>query len=277
MTLAILSRGDGWHVQDLLRAARGLGHEARSLDFRTLHTGSLAGYDAVLVRTMPAGSLEQIIFRMDLLHAAEAKGVRVINPPRALETCVDKYLTNVRLEAAGLPIPKTIVAQTCDDAMQAFEALGRDVVVKPLFGSEGRGMVRITDAEVAWRTFQTLATVQNVIYVQQFLKHPGWDVRAFVIDGQVVAAMKRSNSLDWRTNVAQGGTAEPFLTDNAIRSLAVASAQATGATITGVDLIQNEHREWIVIEVNAVPGWRALSEVCHIDIAKSVAAILKKS
>jgi ribosomal protein S6--L-glutamate ligase len=270
--IAILSRGDGWHVQDLLRAACDLGVAAEALDFRRLLTDSLHGYDAVIVRTMPAGSLEQIVFRMDLLHAAEAKDVRVVNPPRAVETCVDKYLTNVRLEAAGLPIPKTIVCQTCDDAMNAFESLGRDVVVKPLFGSEGRGMVRLTDMETAWRVFHSLEMIQAVIYVQEFIRHPGWDVRAFVIDGKVVAAMKRTSRNDWRTNVAQGGSAEQYEVSHPVADLALAATKATGAMIAGVDLISNHTGQWQIIEVNAAPGWKALAAACNFDVARRVIA-----
>src|SRR5262245_44358657 len=119
MRIALLSGGSGWHVQDVLRAAAELGHAARLLDFRHLaderpglsrpKAGLFCDFDAILVRTMPAGSLEQVVFRMDLLHAAVADGVKVLNPPRAVETCVDKYLTNVRLLNAGLPVPDTVV------------------------------------------------------------------------------------------------------------------------------------------------------------------------
>ena len=88
---------------------------------------------------MPAGSLEQVVFRMDILHSAK---VPVLNPPRAVETCVDKFLTSARLAAAGLPTPETTACQTADDALAAFAELGGDVVVKPLFGAEGRGIAR---------------------------------------------------------------------------------------------------------------------------------------
>src|SRR5262249_43802139 len=175
MHLAILSSGAGWHVADLVRVARQLGHDATLLDFRKLTAGvacgppPLAGYDAVLVRTMPPGSLEQVASRMDLLQRAEANGAVVLNSPRALEAAIDKYLTTARLDAAGLPVPPTIVCQHADAALEAFEALGRDVVVKPLFGSEGRGMMRIADAELAWRTFHTLERLQCVLYLQQFI------------------------------------------------------------------------------------------------------------
>src|SRR5690242_14720807 len=169
MRFAILSAGAGWHVHDLRRAAISLHHEAVAVDFRRVSASvatacdSLAGFDAVLVRTMPPGSLEQVIFRMDVLHRLQARGIAVLNPPRAVEICVDKYLTSACLEGAGLRVPPTIVCQHADAALEAFAALGGDVVIKPLFGSEGRGMVRVSDPDLAWRTFRTLERVQSVL------------------------------------------------------------------------------------------------------------------
>src|SRR6267142_6181000 len=102
MRHAILSAGEGWHVRDLRRAATQLGHQAEAVDFRRVTAGvgqafnTLTGFDAVLVRTMPPGSLEQVVFRMDVLHRLQAQGVRVLNPPLAIETCVDKYLASAR-------------------------------------------------------------------------------------------------------------------------------------------------------------------------------------
>ncbi len=273
MHLAILSRGDGWHVQDLLRAARECSHTADAVDFRRLsatHDSPLSSFDAAIIRTMPAGSLEQVVFRMDLLHAFAASGRPILNSPRAVETCVDKYLTNVRLANAGLPVPPTVVCQLADDALAAFDALGGDVVVKPLFGAEGRGMVRVTDRELAWRTFHAIEQTRGVLYVQQFLRHPGWDVRVFVLHGKAIAAMKRTGRGDWRTNVAQGGTAERYELSAIETDLAVKAAAATGAVVAGVDLLINERHEWFVIEVNAVPGWKALAPTCGVDVAAAV-------
>lgn len=281
MRIALLSGGTGWHVQDLARAAADLGHTAYVLDFRRLSAGApyqglkpLAGYDAAIVRTMPAGSLDQVVFRMDLLHAAAAAGVRVLNPPRAVEACVDKYLTNVRLLAAGLPVPETVASQRADDALTAFDRLGGDVVVKPLFGAEGRGMVRVADPELAWRTFRAIELTGGVIYLQRFVRHPGWDLRAFVIGGKVVAAMKRSSRGDWRTNVAQGGTTEQAELALPERKLAVQAAEGVGAVVAGVDLLPGPDGEWYVIEVNAVPGWRALAAATGQDIARTVMQFL---
>src|SRR5947209_9869159 len=195
MRIALLAGGDGWHVRDLQRAAALHGHEAVPVDFRRVTAAvaagadSLAGFDAVLVRTMPPGSLEQVVFRMNALHQLQARGVPVLNPPLALEACVDKYLATARLSAAGLPVPPTVVCQHADAALEAFAALGGDVVVKPLFGSEGRGMVRVADADLAWRTFRTLERTQSVLYLQQFVPHPGWDLRVFVLRDRALAAM----------------------------------------------------------------------------------------
>ena len=272
MHIAILSSGLGWHVRDLLRAATALGHVAEPVDFRRVSASlpaktSLAPYDAVIVRTMPAGSLEQVVFRMDVLQQLEAMGRRVLNPPRALEICIDKYLASARLEAAGLPTPATIVCQDAETALDAFHALGGDVVVKPLFGSEGRGMVRISDVEIAWRTFRTLERTQAVLYIQQFIRHPGWDLRVFALGDRVLAAMRRHAKSGWRTNVAQGGRAEPVALTGEEEQLALSAARAVGVVAAGIDLLPGPDGRYFVLEVNAVPGWRALAPTTGVDIA----------
>jgi ribosomal protein S6--L-glutamate ligase len=277
MHLALLSSGAGWHVSDLIRAASSLGHTAGAVDFRRLGAGvgagpgPLAGFDGVIVRTMPPGSLEQVVFRMDLLQGVAARGVPILNSPRSLEACVDKYLTTARLASAGLPVPPTVVCQTAEAALEAFTALGGDVVVKPLFGSEGRGMVRVSDPELAWRTFRTLERTAAVLYLQQVIRHPGWDLRAFVLAGRVLTAMRRrARGDDWRTNVAQGGAGESVHLDDEQEELAVRAAHVMGAEAAGVDLLPGPRGEWYVLEVNAVPGWRALAPVTGIDVAAAL-------
>jgi len=285
MRIAILSGGDGWHVRDLQRAAADLGHLAKVVDFRRVQTvvggsvdeshtanehPSLDTFDAVIVRTMPPGSLEQVVFRMDILHALAGRGVKILNPPRALEVCVDKYLALERLHQAGLQVPQTIVCQRADDALEAFEKLGRDVVVKPIFGSEGRGMMRVTDPELAWRTFRTIERTQAVIYLQRFIRHPGWDLRAFVLKGKVIASVRRVSSGDWRTNVAQGARAELCKLTAVQEELALRASTAVGTIAAGVDLLPGPNGEMYVIEVNAVPGWRALAPATGVDVARAI-------
>jgi RimK family alpha-L-glutamate ligase len=280
MRLALLAGGTGWHVRDLQRAAGLLGHEAVAVDFRKLHASvglvadPLAGFDAVIVRTMPPGSLEQVVFRMDLLHRLVSRGVPVLNSPTALETCIDKYLASARLEAAGLRVPPTVVCQDADNALDAFQTLGGDVVVKPLFGSEGRGLVRVSDPELAWRTFRALEHTQAVLYLQKFITHPGWDLRVFVLGGRVLTAMRRHGNGDWRTNVAQGGRGETVCLDREEERLALAAASAVGAEAAGVDLLPGPGGDYFVLEVNAVPGWRALSKATGVDVACEVVRLV---
>jgi ribosomal protein S6--L-glutamate ligase len=285
LKFAALVSGLGWHVQDLRRAAEELGVKLYPVPFPTIvgHVGDgaarveaagvdLTTLDGVLVRMMPPGSLEQVVFRMDALHRLAAIGVPVLNPPRAVETAVDKYLALARLEAEGLPVPATWVGESADDALAAFERLGGDVVVKPLFGSEGRGLVRVSEFELARRTFHTLARLGAVIYVQRFVRHPGYDLRAFVLGDRVVGAIRRDASGgDWRTNVSVGGTARRIELDAGIESMARRAARAVGARMAGVDLLPDLENDGLtVIEVNAVPGWKALASATGVDVARLI-------
>jgi len=289
-TLAALVSGTGWHVADLLRAASLLDVELRALPFAEVSSevgvGSgrvsaggvaLDDVDGVLVRMMPPGSLEQVVFRMDALHRLAAVGVPVWNPPRAVEASVDKYLTLSLLERRGIPVPRTWAGQTAEQALRAFEELGGDVVVKPLFGSEGRGLVRIGDREIAWRCFHALERIGSVLYLQKWIRNPGHDLRLFVLRGRVIGAMRRTARLgEWRANVAMGGRAEAFRPDSTAERLALAATEAVGAVFAGVDLIEDQDLdELVVIEVNAVPGWRALSQVTGVDVAAALIDALR--
>lgn len=216
---------------------------------------------------MPPGSLEQVVYRMDVLARLEASGTRVVNSPKSLECAVDKYLTTARLQAAGLPVPDTIVCEHEDDAMAVFEQLGQDVVVKPLFGSEGRGIVRVSDPDLAHRTFRTLMRLNTVLYLQRFIDHGGFDIRILVLCGQVVGGMRRRSPDDFRTNVARAAIAESHQPTSSEIELALRATATTGATIAGVDILYDRAGIPYVIEVNAVPGWQAFHRVTGIDVA----------
>jgi ribosomal protein S6--L-glutamate ligase len=153
--------------------------------------------------------------------------------------------------------------------MQGYEWLGGDVVLKPLFGAEGRGIARIQDEAMAQRAFSLLAGLGAVMYLQQFIPHAGADLRVLLI-GKKAFGMRRSNPLDWRTNVSRGANAEPLeLTDDLVATARRAAA-AVGAPIAGVDLLPDKDGKLYAIEVNAVPGWKALSRATGVDIAKEV-------
>lgn len=282
MKIAALAKPTGWHVQDMRRAATRQGHVLVVGSWRNLQgsvgtshndvgiaqTGdvTLEDCDAVVLRTIPAGSLEQIIFRLDLLQRVEAHGVCVINSPRAIEVAVDKYLALARMQAAGLPVPDTIVCQRAADAMAAFEKLGGHVVLKPLFGSEGFGITDLKDPAIAERVFAALERIGSVLYLQRFIAQDGSDLRLFVLGDRVLAAMRRS-SPDWRTNIALGGKGQAFKPDADICELALGAARACKTQVAGVDVLIDTDGQPHVLEVNAVPGWQTIAAVTGVDVA----------
>jgi len=222
----------------------------------------------VLARIIPAGSLEQIIFRTDALHALEEGGIPVINSPRAIERTVDKLWTTALLAHAGLPVPETVVCEHPDEAMAAFRTLG-DVIVKPLFGSMGLGMVRVSTEEMAFRVFRTLETLRSVYYLQRAIDHDGCDVRVFVVGGRVIGAIERS-APGWKTNLARGGRARAVTLPAARLEAALAAAKAVGADYAGVDLLPARDGTVYVVEINGIPGWRGLQEATSSDVAGAI-------
>jgi RimK family alpha-L-glutamate ligase len=224
-------------------------------------------YDVFFIRLIPGGSLEQVIYRVDALHRLENAGVRIINPPTAIERSVDKYYTSTLLEDAGLPTPRTIVAEQFQDAMDGFHELGGDVVVKPIFGSEGRGMTRVSDPDVAYRVFRALELGRYIYYLQTFIPHDRDDIRVFVIDDRAVAAMVRRGPT-WKTNFAQGAEVEHLTLDEELSQLAVRAARALGADYAGVDILPTEDGGYTVIEINGIPGWQGLQRATQIDVAE---------
>jgi ribosomal protein S6--L-glutamate ligase len=287
MTVAILGNSDSWYVAELRRAAELRDVRASVWDFTRL-AAHLAGgahavlhaeepetrLDAVVVRTMPPGSLEQVVFRMNLLGRLEAAGAVVLNSPRAIECAVDKYLTTAVLQQAGLPVPETFVCESADAALEAFPRLGGDVVVKPLFGSEGRGIVRVSDPDLALRVFRAIERTGGLLYLQRFVEHEGFDVRVLLLNGEILGGMKRRSTSDFRTNVSRDAVAEGHEVSDRERDFALRAAAATGASFAGVDLLYDRSGELHVIEVNAVPGWRAFQRVTQIDVAGRVIELL---
>jgi RimK family alpha-L-glutamate ligase len=275
--VVVLASREGWHTRELSRALAERGYQGTIVPYEGLtasiggrpglrsRTAELDQADAVIARIIPSGSLEQMIFRLDALHRLEGRGVRVVNSPRTIERTVDKLWTSALLEQCGLPTPDTIVCEDPDEAMAAFRQLG-DVIVKPLFGSMGLGMVRVTDEEMAYRVFRTVETIRGVYYLQRTIDHEGRDYRAFVMGGRVLGAIQR-RAEGWRTNIARGGQALVARLPDAWATLAIRAAAAVEAEYAGVDLLQARDGTTYVLEVNGIPGWQGLQEATGIDVA----------
>ncbi len=280
MHVVILASEPGWHTDELARATRARGLEPLLLPWEANigRMGVARGVSnsghllrdarAVIARIIPGGSLEQIIYRVDTLHRLEEDGVRVMNTARAIERTVDKAWTSDILERAGLATPETVTCERADDAFAAFRAMG-DVVVKPIFGSMGLGISRVSDEDMAWRVFRVVETVRGVFYLQRFIPHGGRDIRVFVVGGKVLGAMERS-APGWRTNFSRGGKVRAFELPPEWAELAVRAAEAVGAEYAGVDLLPTEDGTVYVLEVNGIPGWEGLQRTTGIDVADAI-------
>jgi len=281
LKIGILGNDDKeWHIQRLLRELRGRGAEAYVFPATRLVSRITAepkisvkgymieDYDALIVRRLPGGTAERVFYRMDALHMLEEYGVYVINPALSIEKSVNKYYTSALLEKAGITSPRTVVTESFTEAMNAFEELGGDVVVKPLFGSLGAGITRLTDRDIAYRVFRALESTQCVFYLQEYIPHGNADIRVFVVGGEVVASMRRV-ATGWKTNISSGATPQPYEPTGEEVETSLKAAETLGLEYTGVDLMRSEVDETLyTLEVNSTPGWEGLQKVTAVDVAK---------
>src|SRR3954451_3733801 len=287
MRVAVIGSTGGWHAERLERALSAGGHECAFAPVTRIvgridggfrarsREVALEACDVVIVRAIPRGSLEQIVFRVDSLHALQAVGVRAVNPALAIEHTIDKFLASALLAAAGVPTPRTVACERAEDALAAFDDLGGDVIVKPLFGSMGFGMARVEDRDVAQRVFRALEIERAVYYLQETVPHDGVDVRALVVGDRVVAAIERVGS-GWRANLARGAAARPVALDDARAAMCVRAAGVLGADYAGVDLLRGADGRDYVLEDHGIPGWHGVETVTRVDVAAALVEHLER-
>src|SRR5262249_25879973 len=212
----------------------------------------------------------------DALHWIEQRGVVVMNSPRAIERSVDKFYATALLQDAGLPAPETVVCEGTAEAMTAVDAM-RDVVIKPLFGSMGHGLIRVSHPDLAFRVVRSLEQLRAVFYVQRAIDHEGRDIRVFVVGGRVLGAIERcASDGDWRTNVARGASVRTFSLPPEWEELALRAAATMGTDYAGVDLLPSRDGQVFVLEVNGIPGWQGLQQATGIDVASAIVQHLEE-
>ena len=280
--IALFVDAPDWHARRLAAAFAEHGGETvvcslRACAFRLGEGGTgidIPGFggglpDAVLVRGIAAGSFEQVTLRLGLLHALATAGVPVVNDARAIERCVDKAMTSFLLHRAGLPTPATFVSESEAAAERWRSERPEAQVAKPLFGSQGRGLVRLVEGDA----LPPRERYGGVRYLQRFVgRESDWrDFRVMVIGGEPVAAMIRRGR-SWITNVGRGGRCEPTQMSEPLGRLSLAAAGAVGADYAGVDLIEDDDGGLLLLEVNSMPAWKGLQSVAACDIAGRVAA-----
>ncbi|MBV8765899.1 MAG: RimK family alpha-L-glutamate ligase [Hyphomicrobiales bacterium] len=284
LVVAVFGHQRDGHARALIKRLEELGARASFVSlsasmFSTLHPRgvALAGFgsrlpDGVIVRAIAAGSFEAVTRRLGILHALREQGVLVWNDARAIERCVDKSMTSFLVARAGLPTPDTWAVEGHAEALRIArrETIRGPLVLKPLFGSQGRGLRLIRSAS----DLPEESAVASVFYLQRFLGGAGpehSDFRVFVSRGRIVAAMRR-RAAHWVTNVKQGGRPEKVNLDQSLARLAIRSAAAVEADFAGVDILLGSDERPYVLEVNSMPAWRGLQSVASVDIAAAVAA-----
>jgi len=227
------------------------------------------------VRGIAGGSFEQVTKRLGVLHALRELGVPVYNDARAIERSVDKSMTSLLLHAAGIPTPPTWATESTAHARRIAMregAAGHALVLKPLFGSQGKGLQLVGDVAGVHHPVPELDTMYgSLAYLQRFVPpaaDPGFDWRVLVVGTRAVTAMRRV-SAGWIHNVAQGARCEPAELTPALAALAERSAAALEMDYAGVDMIpcaDGVH----VLEVNGVAAWRGLQRVTRFNIAQAI-------
>lgn len=286
--IVIFNDTHGWHSQQLSDALTGFGYEAVLADLADCRIDlsqpagiSIPGFTdtlpfAAVVRGIAPGSLEQITLRMDVLHTLRELGIPVLNPASAIELTVDKARTSLRLHQAGLPTPATFATENAQQAIQIAArefARGHQLVIKPLFGCQGKGVALLKNLT----EFQQSIPVGEVFYLQHYVPpiiDGRWqDWRLMVVNDEVIAAMSRQAG-HWITNFAQGAQVFAAAVTPEMASLARAAAAAVEADYAGVDLICDKHGQFQVLEVNSVPAWKGLYQATGSDIAGALAAMI---
>ena len=278
--VAIVTDEPGWHGRQLKKSLKK--HDIKSqyvsltdciiVINRGVKEIIIPGFNTsplgIFVRGVPGGTLEQVIFRLNILHALYDSGIPVYNTPKAIERTVDKSLTSLLLSRAGIPTPTTWICETSEHAKIILdkETLnGEKIVSKPLFGSQGVG-IHLLDNKSGLIHDEKFA---GIYYLQRFIERQNneyTDIRVLVLDGVAKAAMLRRGK-EWLTNRSQGASCEPLILDKSIADLAESACKILNIDYAGVDIIQDKKGHFYIIEVNSIPAWHGLQSVVNFDIA----------
>ena len=288
-SIAIMTDATGWHTRQLQAALRARGGVGRCVDLADCRIDTTAAWhglvipgfgrelpDAALVRGIAGGTFEQVTKRLGVLHALRELGVPVYNDARAIERSVDKSMTSLLLHAARIPTPPTWATESLAQAQRIAMregAAGHALVLKPLFGSQGKGLQRVGDVDGVHHPMPDIDSVAfgALAYLQRFVppvSNPGFDWRVLVVGGRAITAMRRVSE-HWIHNVAQGAGCAPAGLTPELAQLAQRAAHTLGLDYAGVDLMPSQSGVQ-VIEVNGVAAWQGLQRVTGFNIARAI-------
>lgn len=266
-----------WASQELLEAADKLA-EGSAVDPITFEMRS-DGPPYLTVNGRPADTYDvyvprgfnrqgEIDYQYEIFELLEQQGCLVVNSPAAISLAESKAQTTFLLRQAGFPVPRTLVTQDLDRAVAAVDEYGM-AVVKPLYGSYGLGIERLT-AEISDEILPDFMDRHRVVYVQEYIPNDGRDIRAFVVGDEIPAAIYRiAREGEWRTNVHQGGSCKACELTPAIHDMCLSAAKLVGLDYTGVDVMEGPDGP-VILELNGTPSWHGLSEATGRNIAADV-------
>ncbi|MGB8645216.1 MAG: lysine biosynthesis protein LysX [Anaerolineae bacterium] len=225
------------------------------------------GFDIVLDRAM---EFTRGLYALQILNSW---GVRTVNSSAVVALCGDKLLTTAALARANIPSPRTEIAFTPESALEAIEALGYPVVLKPVIGSWGRLVAKLNDREAAEALLEHKSVLghflHEIFYIQEYIDKPGRDIRAVVIGDEIVAAIYRASE-HWVTNTARGATATPCPVDADLEKIVRDAARAVGGGVLAVDVIEDPQRGYLVNEINPTPEFRGAESATHANIPNKI-------
>ena len=281
MKIAILSRASGlYSTARLKEAAQGRGHEVAVVDYlrcymditarrpRVLYKGEVVRPHAVIPRI----GATYTFYGAAVVRQFEMADVFTLNSSDGISRSRDKLRSMQILSRAAVGLPTTSFAHSIQDISGLLDVVGgTPVVVKLLEGTQGIGVVLAETKKAAESVIGAFRQLDANILVQRFIKEAGGsDIRAFVVGGKVVAAMRRMSAPgDFRSNLHRGGKAEAVKLSPSERSTAVRAAKAIGLNVAGVDLLQSDEGP-MVVEVNSSPGLEGIEAASGIDIAELI-------
>lgn len=212
-------------------------------------------------------------FSLSIVRQLERLGVRIFNRASTIETVADKLHTHQVLAETGLPTPTTMLAKFPVDIDLIERTIGFPVVVKTLLGSNGTGVFLIEHA-AAFHDLMNLIGETNpniqLIFQKFVAVSKGRDLRLFVVDGEVIAAMeRRSKNGGFKANFSAGGTVQEFIPDQAAIDLAVRTAEVLDIQVAGIDLLFTEEG-YTICEANTFPGFKGLEQACPVNVPQRI-------
>lgn len=288
MNIVVLSRGPGlYSTQSLMAAGEKRGHQMRIIDHTRCNLIIEKNMPQIYYEGMEIGGIDAIIPRVG--SSVTYQGSAVIQQFEVMDifsTCQAESLLKARnklkslqlLAKAGLGMPKTAFNAYIFDANELIQSVGGvPVVIKLLNGTHGIGVILANDHNVAESVIETFIKTKQRVLVQEFIKEAsGADIRALVVDGEVVAAMKRkARAGEFRSNLHRGGSSIHIKLTSAEEQTALAAVKALGLGVAGVDMLQSD-RGPLILEVNPSPGLEGIETTTNIDIAGKIIQYIER-